>query len=86
VDRYGPCRRRSGYAWPPRGAELAGPPADFFELKGIVSNVLVGPETQGERIRIEGRVFDGSGSPCRDTVFTSSRSTAIRFPHPRRCR
>jgi phenylalanyl-tRNA synthetase beta chain len=28
--------------WPPRGAERSGPPIDFFDLKGVVTNVLAG--------------------------------------------
>src|SRR3954465_3664871 len=36
--------------------------AGFDIFENNFSNVLVGPETQGERIRSEGRVFDGSGS------------------------
>src|SRR3954468_19232333 len=43
--------------------------AGFDIFENNFSNVLVGPETQGERIRIEGRVFDGSGSPCRDILL-----------------
>ena len=31
--------------------------------------VLTGPDTAGERIRIEGRVLDGLGAPCRDVVL-----------------
>src|SRR3954463_1049034 len=43
--------------------------AGFDIFENNFSNVLVGPETQGERIRIEGRIFDGSGSPCRDILL-----------------
>ena len=32
------------------------------------SNTLVGPETKGERIRIEGCIFDGSGLPTKDVL------------------
>ena len=35
--------------------------AGFDIFENNFSNVLAGPETQGERIRIEGRIFDGSG-------------------------
>jgi protocatechuate 3,4-dioxygenase alpha subunit len=31
--------------------------------------VLVGPDTPGERIAIEGRVLDGSGTPLRDVLI-----------------
>lgn len=33
-----------------------------------LGHAMVGPETQGARIRIEGRVFDGLGDPCRDVL------------------
>ncbi len=35
---------------------------DIFETN--VTNILAGPGTRGERIRVEGRVFDGRASPC----------------------
>lgn len=48
-----------------------------------VSNVLVGPETQGERIRIEGRVLDGIGAPCRDVLVELWQANAQgRYDHP----
>lgn len=40
---------------------------DIFERN--FSNVLVCDSTQGERIRIEGYVFDGSGTPLRDVLL-----------------
>ena len=40
--------------------------AGFEIFQHEYGNVLVGPETQGERIRIEGRVFDATGHACRD--------------------
>src|SRR5829696_541029 len=42
--------------------------AGFDIFQNNFSNVLVGPETQGERIRIEGRIFDGSGSVTKDIL------------------
>jgi protocatechuate 3,4-dioxygenase, alpha subunit len=39
---------------------------DIFEKN--FSNVLTGPDTKGERIRIEGRIFDGIGSATRDIL------------------
>lgn len=33
---------------------------------GAVQNVLIRPETEGERIRIEGQVFDGDDAPVSD--------------------
>lgn len=40
---------------------------DIFEKN--FTNVLAGPNTTGERIRIEGRVIDGSGTPMRDVLI-----------------
>ena len=40
---------------------------DIFEKD--FSNTLVTPETQGERITIEGRVIDGTGSLCKDILL-----------------
>ncbi|MTI43503.1 protocatechuate 3,4-dioxygenase alpha subunit [Roseibium hamelinense] len=34
-----------------------------------ISNKLAGPDTPGERITIEGRVFDGTGTPIRDALI-----------------
>ena len=39
---------------------------DIFEKN--FGNVLVTPETKGERIRIEGRVLDGLGEPLKDVL------------------
>ena len=47
------------------------------------TNVLVTPETIGERIRIEGHIFDGSGSPCRDVLVELWQANAAgRYRHP----
>lgn len=40
---------------------------DIFEHD--FSNVLVSPSTAGERITIEGRVLDGTGTPLRDVLL-----------------
>lgn len=54
---------------------------DIFEKN--FSNVLVGPDTKGERIRIEGRVFDGSGTPVRDVLLELWQANAEgRYNHP----
>jgi protocatechuate 3,4-dioxygenase alpha subunit len=54
---------------------------DIFETD--FSNVLVTPETKGERIRIEGRIFDGSGSPARDILVEIWQANAAgRYDHP----
>ena len=42
---------------------LAPKQAGFDIFENNFGNVLAGPKTKGERIRIEGRVIDGSGTP-----------------------
>src|SRR5919112_3340328 len=57
--------------------------AGFAIFEHNVSNVLVKPHTKGERIRIEGRVFDGSGSACRDVLVELWQANAAgRYDHP----
>ena len=54
---------------------------DIFEKN--FSNVLVAPGTKGERIRIEGRVIDGSGTPVRDVLIELWQANAAgRYNHP----
>ena len=54
---------------------------DIFEKN--FGNVLVTPETQGERIRIEGRVFDGLGEPLRDVLVEIWQANAAgKYNHP----
>ena len=44
---------------------------------------MVGPQTEGERIRIEGRVFDGLGEPVRDALLEIWQANAAgRYNHP----
>jgi protocatechuate 3,4-dioxygenase alpha subunit len=43
--------------------------AGFDIFENNFSNVLAAADTPGERIRIEGRVLDGLGSPCRDVLI-----------------
>ena len=40
---------------------------DIFEKN--FGNVLAGPNTKGERITLEGRVLDGTGTPLRDVLL-----------------
>lgn len=55
---------------------------DIFEKN--FSNVLATDATQGERIRIEGRVIDGSGTPVRDVLLEMWQANAAgRYNHPR---
>ncbi|RJF95102.1 protocatechuate 3,4-dioxygenase subunit alpha [Noviherbaspirillum saxi] len=54
---------------------------DIFEKN--FSNVLAGPDTAGERIGIEGRVFDGSGTPVRDVLIEIWQANADgKYNHP----
>jgi protocatechuate 3,4-dioxygenase alpha subunit len=54
---------------------------DIFEKN--FGNVLAGPDTKGERIRIEGRVIDGSGTPLRDVLVEIWQANAEgRYNHP----
>ena len=54
---------------------------DIFEKN--FTNVLTGPNTSAERIRIEGRVIDGSGTPMRDVLIEIwQANSAGRYHHP----
>lgn len=54
---------------------------DIFEKD--FSNVLVGHDTMGQRIRIEGRILDGSGAPARDILVEIWQANAAgRYNHP----
>src|SRR5688572_23612866 len=47
------------------------------------SNVLVTPDTTGERIRLEGHIFDGMGAPARDMLVELWQANAAgRYNHP----
>ena len=54
---------------------------DIFEHN--FSNVLTGPTTAGERITIEGRVLDGTGTPVRDVLLEIWQADSQgRYNHP----
>lgn len=54
---------------------------DIFEKN--FTNVLAGPDTKGERIRVEGRVIDGSGTLMRDVLIEIWQANADgRYNHP----
>jgi protocatechuate 3,4-dioxygenase alpha subunit len=54
---------------------------DIFEKP--FGNVIAERGTAGERIRIEGRVLDGLGSPCRDILLEVWQANAAgRYNHP----
>jgi protocatechuate 3,4-dioxygenase, alpha subunit len=57
--------------------------AGFNVFEKNFGNVLVTPNTKGERIRIEGRVIDGSGTPLRDALVEIWQANAAgRYNHP----
>jgi len=57
--------------------------AGFDIFENNFSNLLVTPETRGERIRIEGRIFDGTGEPVRDMLVEIWQANAAgRYAHP----
>lgn len=54
---------------------------DIFEKN--FTNVLAGPNTRGERITLEGRVLDGTGTPLRDVLLEIWQANANgRYNHP----
>lgn len=56
---------------------------DSYGFEGIAGNVLVSEETEGERIRIEGRVLDGEGKPVNDALVEIWQANAAgRYDHP----
>jgi len=62
---------------------LAPKAAGFDIFENNFGPVLTKPETQGERITIEGRVFDGSGTPVRDVLLEIWQANAQgRYAHP----
>jgi protocatechuate 3,4-dioxygenase alpha subunit len=62
---------------------LAPKQAGFDIFDHDFSNVLAGPKTKGERIRIEGRVFDGSGTSLRDVLLEIWQANATgKYNHP----
>jgi protocatechuate 3,4-dioxygenase alpha subunit len=62
---------------------LAPKAAGFDIFENNFGNVLTTPETQGERITIEGKVYDGSGTPVRDVLLEIWQANAQgRYAHP----
>ncbi|QIM49811.1 protocatechuate 3,4-dioxygenase subunit alpha [Pusillimonas sp. DMV24BSW_D] len=62
---------------------LAPKQAGFDIFENNFGNVLVTPETKGERIRVEGRVFDGSGAIVKDVLLECWQANAAgRYNHP----
>jgi protocatechuate 3,4-dioxygenase alpha subunit len=57
--------------------------AGFDIFENPFGNVMAGRDTAGERIRIEGRVLDGLGAPCRDVLVEIWQANAAgRYNHP----
>jgi protocatechuate 3,4-dioxygenase alpha subunit len=62
---------------------LAPQQAGFEIFDNNFGHVLATPQTAGERIAIEGRVFDGSGTPLRDVLIEIWQANAAgRYAHP----
>ncbi len=62
---------------------LAPQAAGFNIFEKNFSHVLTNSHTQGERIIVEGRVFDGSGTPVRDVLLELWQANAAgRYNHP----
>lgn len=62
---------------------LAPQQAGFQIFDNNFGNVLVQPATLGERIRIEGQVFDGTGTPLRDVLIEIWQANAAgKYAHP----
>ncbi len=54
-----------------------------YDFLSIADGDLTTAETQGERIRIEGRVFDGAGEPVNDAMIEIWQADARgRYAHP----
>jgi len=48
-----------------------------------LGQVIAGPQTKGERIRVEGRVLDGTGAPVKDVLIEVWQANSQgRYDHP----
>ena len=57
--------------------------AGFDIFENNLGERMAGPETRGERIRIEGRIFDGTGAAVRDALVEVWQANAAgRYAHP----
>ncbi|MCT4706397.1 protocatechuate 3,4-dioxygenase subunit alpha [Enterobacteriaceae bacterium H11S18] len=62
---------------------LAPHAAGFNIFETNFSHILTNSHTEGERIVVEGRVFDGSGTPVRDVLIELWQANAAgRYNHP----
>ena len=56
---------------------------ESYGRPGIAGGVLASADTRGERVRIEGRVFDGEGRPMPDALVEIWQANAAgRYNHP----
>lgn len=57
--------------------------AGITTAKDLVTNVLVSAKTKGERIRVEGYVIDGAGTPIKDAQIEIWQANAAgKYNHP----
>lgn len=57
--------------------------AGFDIFENNLGSVMAGPETLGERIRIEGRIFDGLGEVAKDILVEIWQANAAgKYNHP----
>jgi protocatechuate 3,4-dioxygenase, alpha subunit len=62
---------------------LAPAEAGFDIFDNSFGAVVAGPKTRGERIIIEGRVIDGTGTPVRDALIETWQANSDgRYAHP----
>ncbi|MDQ1850132.1 protocatechuate 3,4-dioxygenase subunit alpha [Gemmobacter fulvus] len=62
---------------------LAPGAAGFDIYRQELGQVIAGPETPGERIRVEGMVLDGTGAPVKDVLLEVWQADAAGiYPHP----
>ena len=67
----------------PTPSQTVGPFFALMFLRQEPLNVLVRPETEGQRIRIEGRVLDGDGAPVDDALIEIWQANGYgRYNHP----
>jgi protocatechuate 3,4-dioxygenase, alpha subunit len=58
-------------------------PDGKYDWNDAFTNNLVTPDTSGERIRVEGRVFDGNGNPISDALIEIWQADGLgRYTHP----
>ena len=58
-------------------------PGDQYPWRQPLANDLLTPDASGQRIRIEGRVFDCDGAPVNDAMIEIWQADAVgRYAHP----